>query len=674
LKHKVLSIQLIISLLGFTPKVFAQVPYEWPIINTQLRGLLSDTIAPKINFLWNAQGYNSYCTSFAGTLYNANSNSDYNLLTPMPGTTPIPDPAYEANVLAKADTMLMMMHTIGYKAVDIVMSYPIFVSWFPHSQLFLDFYKKIYAMARQQGFKIIENCQVSLTANNPTGGDTVFLNELKNFYYNYNGVPGDTINTLQYEQSMAQMMQTIIDSLTPDYMTLEMEPETQAANMYNILNFSPDSTVKYVTYFLNNLNLHGKNVLLGAGAGNWNLLQYWENYATITSTTNPLNYLDIHIYPINGRTFNPIVFKVDSIAAKYNKIMVVGECSLHKNTDSEYVSNVPNLQALLGERDVFNYFEGIDTLFQRSMMNLSQQANIQMVNFFNSPVEFGYITWKNSYGSLTTSQISAIGSDSEYANMYNMKLGALGTWTQNAIAGLSKLNVSTGSGVSICDGNSVNLFALGNAGTGTISYNWLPGNLSGTGPNVAPAQTTTYTVTATDEGCMSIDSQKVTVNPLPNITISGNSSLPLGVTDTLTASGGISYVWTSGNTTDTAMVKPQTNTTYTVTGEGSDGCYNTATFTVTVIPLGINTITSLDKTSVYPNPGTDNLNLLFEVQGEKAAVIEVTDLSGKEIMNENATIGNGKIVTLDVSTLAQGLYFVKVVSDGNTSLVKFIKQ
>src|ERR1035438_3033396 len=146
--------------------VRAQVPYEWPIINAEL-GPRLDSINAKIETLWSAQGHQSYCSNFAGSLYLANSNRGYTLFTPTPPGGL--DVAYQNKLLGQVDTMLMMMDTLGYKSVDIICSYPIFVNTFPNHQLYLSFFKKVYAMARSKGFKIIENCQVSL-ANDPGVG------------------------------------------------------------------------------------------------------------------------------------------------------------------------------------------------------------------------------------------------------------------------------------------------------------------------------------------------------------------------------------------------------------------------------------------------------------------------------------------------------------------------
>src|SRR5690606_14674101 len=58
-----------------------------------------------------------------------------------------------------------------------------------------------------------------------------------------------------------------------------------------------------------------------------------------------------------------------------------------------------------------------------------------------------------------------------------------------------------------------------------------------------------------------------------------------GDSTTLTASGGIDYLWNTGETTSSITVSPLATTTYEVLVTDANGCENTATVTVTVNPL-----------------------------------------------------------------------------------------
>ena len=78
----------------------------------------------------------------------------------------------------------------------------------------------------------------------------------------------------------------------------------------------------------------------------------------------------------------------------------------------------------------------------------------------------------------------------------------------------------------------------------------------------------------------------LTVNALPTVTTSGNISICVGSSTTITASGAASYVWNNSlGTASSVTVSPSTTTTYTVTGTAANGCTNTADTIVTVNPI-----------------------------------------------------------------------------------------
>ncbi len=109
------------------------------------------------------------------------------------------------------------------------------------------------------------------------------------------------------------------------------------------------------------------------------------------------------------------------------------------------------------------------------------------------------------------------------------------------------------------------------AGTGS-ELNW--GNQTNGG---------TYTVLASRNGC-SVDmngSAAVTVKPLPNASISANTTelSCVNPTATLTASGGTSYVWSTSSTSPSISVSPTTNETYKVTVT-NNGCSSAAEETI----------------------------------------------------------------------------------------------
>ncbi len=139
----------------------------------------------------------------------------------------------------------------------------------------------------------------------------------------------------------------------------------------------------------------------------------------------------------------------------------------------------------------------------------------------------------------------------------------------------------------ICLGETTTLTA-----SGAVSYLWSPSGQTTPSITVAPLVTTTYSVTGTDaNGCTNIGNRVVTVNPLPQVSISGNLTICEGGSTALTASGGTSYLWNTGETTTIIIAIPSANTTYTVTATDANGCTASTSRTVIVNPNPVAVIT-----------------------------------------------------------------------------------
>jgi hypothetical protein len=140
--------------------------------------------------------------------------------------------------------------------------------------------------------------------------------------------------------------------------------------------------------------------------------------------------------------------------------------------------------------------------------------------------------------------------------------------------------VSAGADVAICTGNSTVLTA-----SGATTYSWSTGQ-TGASITVDPTINTTYTVTGFNGACSATDSVDVTVNPLPSVSISGSLTYCVGSNTTLDAGSFVSYLWSTGATTQTISA---TAGSYTVTVTDSNGCSNTSA-QVTVTELALPTV------------------------------------------------------------------------------------
>jgi gliding motility-associated-like protein len=152
------------------------------------------------------------------------------------------------------------------------------------------------------------------------------------------------------------------------------------------------------------------------------------------------------------------------------------------------------------------------------------------------------------------------------------------------------LSISISNDTNICVGDSVQLSAFGGA-----IYSWSPiTNLSNpTNANTWYTGTTTqlFTVLVTDtNGCSNSDSVLITVNPLPNITLSNDTTICEKDTLQLLASGGTVYNWTPSSSLSNSAINnpvafPTTSTTYQVVVTSSFGCKDSASVSLIVQTL-----------------------------------------------------------------------------------------
>ncbi len=213
----------------------------------------------------------------------------------------------------------------------------------------------------------------------------------------------------------------------------------------------------------------------------------------------------------------------------------------------------------------------------------------------------------------------------------------------------------------ICRGASAILTA-----TGGTSRTWSTGQTQDT-IVVTPTVTTTYAVRTDSTGiCSNIDSIKVTVNQLPNVTITGDTVITAGNSATLVASGANSYVWSTGATSNSITVSPAATTSYSVEGTDVNGCRNTARTTVVVNAVSIASGSELEF-KVYPIPTESKLT----VEGESIKTITIYNILGKVI--DKIECDGEKTVVLAVKDYAQGVYVISVAdTKGQTGRRTFI--
>lgn len=214
----------------------------------------------------------------------------------------------------------------------------------------------------------------------------------------------------------------------------------------------------------------------------------------------------------------------------------------------------------------------------------------------------------------------------------------------------------------VCNGDSLNVSL-----SGGDRYKWIPNtylnNDSSANIKMYPDRNTSYVIQSTSaEGCMSEKTVNVIKNGVLAPPVNQNGNI-LSVPNNYA-----SYQWYQDNT----VIIPIANThqfgikmkgKYKCLVTDANGCSGFSE-EIDITPTNINGL-SKDLFNIYPNPAQDQIT----IESNLDLATEIYSLEGKRIM-----IANEK--TIDISTLNQGLYILKVteIKTGNQATIKLVKQ
>lgn len=209
----------------------------------------------------------------------------------------------------------------------------------------------------------------------------------------------------------------------------------------------------------------------------------------------------------------------------------------------------------------------------------------------------GTITWNASASLSCTNCANPVATPTAtttYSAVATDGFGCQSTPESVTVSVLSLPIVTASPNTLVCAGSAVQLSA-----TGSDTICWTPSvdlNCAKCiNPLASPSVTTTYHVVTIDaNGCQSLpDSVRVTVIPLPTLTISPDDSVCLGQSIRLTSMGSDTTIW--GPATGLSCTKcpnpnasPTTTTTYTAITKDGNGCLSppeTVTITVMSLPM-----------------------------------------------------------------------------------------
>ena len=317
-------------------------------------------------------------TVYAGTLTDADSNAGPQLIS--------------ANHLATVQMEIQALKANGVHAILVEVGFPMLYAPFLTSQgqsqaSFVSFYQQVAQMVRAAGLKLIVENNVLLSNDVQAGWNTA------PFY--------KTLTWTAYQQARAQTAQTIAQTMQPDYLVVLQEPDTEAAMSGQANVNTPSGATAMLGQILAGLQTARQSGLkVGAGVGTW--LHTCGSFIQ-DFVTQPMDFVDMHIYPING-SFLENALTIASTASAAGMSVAMSECWLNKELDSE-LSSVSD--DTVRARNVFSFWSPLDVQFLETMQALANRTRMLYLAPSESQYFSAYLTDNSSTSKLSTLQLIA---------------------------------------------------------------------------------------------------------------------------------------------------------------------------------------------------------------------------------------------------------------------------
>ena len=394
-----LSLCAVVALSVSHPSVMsAQAPppaYQdlYPVLQSDL-----DAFNVKLNGLWNGS---KYPVIYAADLQNVDGNTGPSLISASSGET----------------LQLQELAATGIKGVMVQVEFPIlyqpfydYLSTQPGNQSltyqqFANFYQQVAQSVRAAGLKLIVENNV-LLSNDVSAGWSPAIGS----YY-------ATLSWPQFEQARAQNALNIVQVMQPDYLVVLEQPDTQAQQTGQANVGTVSGATDLVSQILTTLQPVRGSVKVGAGVETF--LTGFDGFVQ-SFVTLPLDFIDMHIYPINNIgppnnvDFLQNALTVASIAGQAGMPVAMTEAWLWKMRDSEWpVLSADDIRA----RNPFSFWAPEDAYFLQTMENLANYTQMLFMAPEGPDYLFAYQDYDAAQG-LSTSQI--ITQETAVANQANL--------------------------------------------------------------------------------------------------------------------------------------------------------------------------------------------------------------------------------------------------------------
>ena len=326
-----------------------------------------------------SQPASAHNTTFAAELLSANANAGPSLLEP--------------GALQTVTDELNALQSMGVQGVTVAIGFPTLYPTYQNSSQYLSFYESVAQMIHSRGMKLdVESS--ALFANSP-------FSPVK---FNWSALPYSS-----YVTEHAQMDQTIINDLKPDWLELGVEPDTE----YSLTGYTQFSTPSGWSSYIESLlsGLQKGTTKLAAGSATWDGAQYIQGFVTDPR----LDAISTHVYPVYGNTFSSLV-QIAKEAEANGKPLIIDEAWETKSLGAEGTGGVASDTSIFS-RDAYGFWSPIDELFLSDMAAFSRDYNVAYLSPFWSNLFFAYLDYGPSTTGLQYSQIQSLVDHAAATNM-----------------------------------------------------------------------------------------------------------------------------------------------------------------------------------------------------------------------------------------------------------------
>lgn len=197
-------------------------------------------------------------------------------------------------------------------------------------------------------------------------------------------------------------------------------------------------------------------------------------------------------------------------------------------------------------------------------------------------------------------------------------------------------------------------------------------------PGIQLSQGGVYSVSALQYGCPSVQAQlQIAVLAEPVSSILGPDQIHSGESATLTAFGGASYHWSTGDTTQSITVAPTQTTDYYVTVTNPAGCTADAmhTLQVTGALAAHEALQAVQSVKLSPNPDASDVAYLdFDMVSAGKVGWLLSDARGARLQQAAIDAGAGQNrISIPISSLPAGTYQVSLIRENEVKTIRLIR-